>query len=96
MQKGQCVTISGPYVKYNNLLSRLASLGRNVSSLGVRPPVPRMAARRVKMTSLAVCRRDDVIENMFSGLNVGRVDIRASTAETKRMFRAWVAAFGRG
>ena len=87
MQKEQWVTISGPYVRYSSLLSRLASFGFRVSSFLVRPLVPRTSLKRVKRTSLGVCSLDDVSLKMFSGLKLGNVDMKARTAETKRMLR---------
>jgi len=63
-----------------------AILGRNVLSLSVRPPL-RVCARRVKRTSLGVCSRDCVMVKIFSGAKYGRVEMRASRAEMKRMLK---------
>lgn len=64
-----------------------AIFGRRVLSASVSPETPRARLRRVKRTSLEVCRREDVVVKMFSGAKEGRVEMRARTAETKRMVR---------
>ena len=61
------MTTSGPNVKYNSRESMDASLGRRVLSSSERASEPLTAAKRVKRTSLGVCRREEVISKMFSG-----------------------------
>ena len=54
-------------MRYNNRASSEAILGFKMVSFSVRPPLPRARARRVKRTSLGVCRREEVSVKMFSG-----------------------------
>ena len=65
-------------------------------SASVRPEAPRARLRRVKRTSLEVCRREDVVVKMFSGAKYGRVETRARTAEMKRMVRDLETGLGTG
>lgn len=57
---------SGPCWKNSNLLSRELILVLKISSVGVRP-IGRRVARRVKRTSVGICRREEVRLKMFSG-----------------------------
>lgn len=50
----------------------------------------------MKRTSLGVCRREDVVVKMFSDAKYGRVEMRAMTAETKRMLREVKTGGGTG
>lgn len=61
--------------------------GLRSRSDSVRTRSGRTRLRRVKRTSLGVCKRDEVRVNMFSGEKKGRVEMRAKRAEIKRMFR---------
>ena len=62
-------------------------MDRSTSSEGVRP-VGRKAKRRVKRTSVGICRRDEVRLNMFSGENRGSVLTRKAVAVMKSIIRA--------
>lgn len=73
-----------------------AILGRRRLSASVRPEGPRARLRRVKRTSLGVCRREDVAVKMFSGAKGGRVEASARRAETKRMVRDLETGMGIG
>ena len=63
-QKGQVVSGVGPWVRYRRRDSRERSLVRMMVSVGVGG---RRVARRVKSTSVGVCRREEVRLKMFSG-----------------------------
>ena len=73
-----------------------AILGRRMVSASVRPEGPRARLRRVKRTSLEVWRREEVKVKMLSGAKEGRVEMRAMTAETKRMVRDLETGLGIG
>ena len=79
--------VSGPNWKYSNLDSREFILDRSISSEAVRP-AGRSAERRVKRTSVGICRRDEVRLNMFSAENRGRVLTRKAVAVMKSIMRA--------
>ena len=86
---------SGPNWKYSNLDSNEVIFERRVSSEGVRP-VGRRAESRVKSTSVGICRREEVKENMFSGEKMGSVVIRKPTAVRRRIMRARETLGGTG
>lgn len=86
---------SGPNWKYSNLDSSELIFDRKISSEGVRP-VGRKAESRVKRTSVGICRREDVRENMFSGEKKGSVFMRKAEAVMKRIIRARETLGGTG
>jgi len=70
--------------------------GFRASSWGVRVWFGRREARRVKRTSLGVCRREEVRVRMFSGEKAGRVEMKYIVAERKRRLRDRRMAGGMG
>lgn len=85
MQNWQFVRTSGPNWKYRYRDSREEILERRISSAGVSG---RRVERRVKRTSVEICRRDEVRVKMFDGEKGGRVLMRKATVVIIRIRRA--------
>ncbi len=71
-------------------------MGRRRESASVRPEGPRARLRRLKRTSLEVCKREAVVAKMFSGAKYAKVETRARRAEMKRMVRDLETGVGTG
>lgn len=85
LQNWQSVKTSGPCWKYRYRDSREEILERRISSVGVRG---RRVERRVKRTSVLICRRDWVRVKMLVGEKGGRVKRRKEIVVRVRIRRA--------
>lgn len=93
------VNASAPNLRYNFRAPRDVNLDLSRSSAGVKVLSGRSRARRVKMMSVGVLRRERVREKIFGGgargLN-GRLSSRKKRVVEKRTFRAREVIDGRG
>lgn len=87
MQKRQFIIVSGPYFRYKSRDSLLVNAFLRISSVGVRP-VGRKVWRRVKRTSVGICRRDWVSVKSEGVVKVGKVLTRKAREVMKRIVRA--------
>lgn len=79
--------VSGPYFRYKSRDSLLVNAFLRISSLGVRL-AERNVCRRVKRTSVGICRRDWVSVKSEGVVKVGKVLMRKAREVMKRIVRA--------